>query len=113
MIAIVIQLRYTRVFKKVLGQSDLRQHYFLLCRMAYVLINDYQMKKKYAQNHRNLIFFSDDTEVFTLHELDLRITISYFHDVSVQIHIYAPLIQKTNSNLNDGYKNVLYKSIIK
>lgn len=35
---------FTRVVIKVRGQSDLRQTYCVLCRMAYVLLNDCQLK---------------------------------------------------------------------
>lgn len=36
-----ISMKYTRVVWKVCGQSDLRQKYCVLYRMAYVLLNDY------------------------------------------------------------------------
>lgn len=71
----------TRVVGKVRGQSDLRQNYCVLCRMTYVLSNDYQLKISMQKNHMILKLFSKDTEIFILHELDLRSTILYFHDV--------------------------------
>lgn len=38
-------------------------------------------ENKYAKNNMNLIFFKKGTAIITLHELDLRSTISYFHYV--------------------------------
>lgn len=46
---------YTRIVRKVRRQSELRQNYcvHVLCRMAYILLNNCQMKKV-CKNHMNL-----------------------------------------------------------
>lgn len=43
--------------RKIPGQSDLRKNYFVLCRITYALLNDYQSKKTIAINDMILILF--------------------------------------------------------
>lgn len=59
-------LAYLRgLSEKNRGQSDLRQNYFVLCGMAYVLLNYCQLKIS-VQNSYELEFKKNDTAIITL-----------------------------------------------
>lgn len=67
------KISWTRVVRKVCGQSELRQNYYFM--------NGCQLKINMQKIIWIGIFYKKDTAVITLHELNLRSTISYFHDV--------------------------------
>lgn len=71
---------YTRVVRKVCRQSDLRLNYRVLCRVTYVLLNDNQWKISMQNSYGFEVFIKIYSD-FYLHELDLWIIMSNFHDV--------------------------------